>query len=95
MRLRLSYANVVATLSPFFAMTGGAIAARRCLVDSTKQINPRVHKALKGAPGERGPISPRGNDGARGETGPSGQPSNLMWAKISSEGKLLAGHGPR
>jgi hypothetical protein len=41
-RRRLSYANVVATLALVFAMSGGALAASHYLVNSTKQINPKV-----------------------------------------------------
>jgi hypothetical protein len=46
MRRRLNYANVTATLALFFAMSGGALAAKRYLINSTKQINPKVLKAL-------------------------------------------------
>jgi hypothetical protein len=46
MRRRLSYANVVATLALVFAMSGGALAANHYLINSTKQINPKVLKAL-------------------------------------------------
>jgi hypothetical protein len=35
-RKRLSYANVVMTLALVFAMTGGAYAARRFVITSTK-----------------------------------------------------------
>ena len=96
MRPRLSYANVVATLALVFSITGGAIAAGHYLINSTKQINPKVLRALKGTPGERGPTGPKGTEGTHGEPGPpgpSGQPSNLMWAKIEPEGAILAAHG--
>jgi hypothetical protein len=43
---RLSYANVTATLALVFSMSGGALAANHYLINSTKQINPRVLKAL-------------------------------------------------
>jgi cytoskeletal protein RodZ len=46
MRRRLNYANVTATLALFFAMSGGALAAKHYLINSTKQINPKVLKAL-------------------------------------------------
>ena len=41
-RNRLSYANVAMTLALVFAMTGGAYAAQRYVVTSTKQIKPSV-----------------------------------------------------
>ena len=91
MRPRLSYANVVATLALVFSITGGAIAAGHYLINSTKQINPKVLRALKGTRGERGPTGPKGTEGTHGEPGPpgpSGQPSNLMWAKIEPEGAI-------
>jgi hypothetical protein len=45
-RMRLSYANVVATLAFVLAMSGGALAATHYLITSTKQISPRVLKKL-------------------------------------------------
>jgi hypothetical protein len=44
--VRLSYANVVATLALVRAMSGGAIAATHYLITSTKQISPRGLKKL-------------------------------------------------
>lgn len=46
MRHRLSYANVAATLALVFSMSGGALAATHYLINSTKQINPKVLKKL-------------------------------------------------
>lgn len=46
MRRHLSYANVVATLALVFAMSGGALAAKHYLVNSTKQFNPKVLKSF-------------------------------------------------
>jgi hypothetical protein len=77
-RTRLSYANVVATLALLFAMSGGALAASHYLVNSTKQINPKVLKKLRGARGPRGatgatgPTGHTGAQGAKGVTGPKG-----------------------
>jgi hypothetical protein len=71
-RRHLNYANVVATLALVFAMSGGALAANHFLINSTKQINPKVLKKLKGRKGERGPAGPHGPSGARGATGSVG-----------------------
>ena len=45
-RRQLSYANVVATMALVFAMGGSAIAAKHYLINSTKQISPKVLKAI-------------------------------------------------
>jgi hypothetical protein len=72
MRKRLTYANVVATLALVFAMSGGALAASHYLVNSTKQINPKVLKKLKGATGNAGATGAAGKDGAPGKEGAPG-----------------------
>jgi hypothetical protein len=66
MRRHFNYANVIATVALFFAMTGGALAAKHYLLNSTKQINPKVLRALRGRPGPQGP---RGKEGAPGKEG--------------------------
>ncbi len=71
-RRHLSYANVVATLALLFAMSGGALAANHYLVNSTKQINPKVLKKLKGARGARGVAGANGAQGPAGSAGPAG-----------------------
>jgi hypothetical protein len=71
-RRHLSYANVVATLALVFAMSGGALAAKHYLVNSTAQINPKVLKKLKGNSGKTGPVGPQGATGSQGGTGPQG-----------------------
>jgi hypothetical protein len=68
-RRHLSYANVVATLALVFAMSGAAVAAKHYLVESARQINPKVIKKLRGNTGLRG--AP-GASGPRGEPGPQG-----------------------
>lgn len=80
---RLSYANVVVTLALVFAMSGGAYAASKYLITSTKQIKPSVLAQLKGksgakgangAQGPAGPAGPQGAPGAKGENGAPGGP---------------------
>jgi hypothetical protein len=91
-RRHLSYANVVATVALVFAMSGGALAASHYLINSTRQINPKVLKKLKGRAGARGPIGPQGPTGATGRTGlegPRGEPGPLL-ATLPS-GKTLYG----
>jgi hypothetical protein len=72
LRRHLSYANVVATLALMFAMTGGALAANHYLINSTKQINPKVLKKLKGNAGKTGKLGGAGPQGAIGPQGPKG-----------------------
>jgi hypothetical protein len=97
LRRHLSYANVVATLALVFAMSGGALAARHYLINSTKQISPKVLRKLEGhagkpgaqgpagQPGAPGPVGATGNDGARG-------PSDVYEAQLGTEAKASAGH---
>ena len=76
---RLTYANVAVTVALVFAMTGGAYAAKRYLITSTKQIAPQVLKQLKGASGSAGaagapgPQGPIGKEGAPGKDGTPGK----------------------
>ncbi len=84
-RIHLSPATVIASLALVFAMTGGAYAAKKYLITSTKQISPSVLKSLQGkagpaggagaqgAAGPAGPQGPGGSGGAKGETGPEGK----------------------
>jgi hypothetical protein len=77
-RKRLTYANLAVTVALVFAMSGGAFAAGHYLITSTKQISPKVLKALKGANGSTGATGSAGAPGtagapgAKGETGGSG-----------------------
>jgi hypothetical protein len=89
MRHHLSYANVVATLALVFAMSGTGLAAKHYFINSTKQINPKVLKALKGnngvtgtagkegAPGKEGPQGKEGKEGAPGKEGKEGPQGKL------------------
>jgi hypothetical protein len=75
-RKRLTYANVAMTLALVFAMSGGAYAAKHYLITSTKQISPKVLKALEGKAGPAGPegkAGPAGPLGPLGKEGPSGK----------------------
>jgi hypothetical protein len=80
-RRRMTYANVAVTLALVFAMSGGAYAASRYVITSTKQIKPGVLAQLKGkagaqgangAPGAAGPGGPAGPAGGIGPIGPQG-----------------------
>jgi hypothetical protein len=63
------------TLALIFAMSGGAFAAGKFVITSTKQISPKVLKSLKGRDGKDGapgPAGPAGATGAVGSQGPAG-----------------------
>ncbi len=83
MRRHLSYANVVATLALVFAMSGGALAANHYLINSTKQISPKVLKKLKGSAGRAGA---NGANGAPGTSGPAGAPGPAGKEGVGKEG---------
>jgi hypothetical protein len=97
MRKRITYANVAATLALVFSMTGGALAAKHYLINSTSQINPKVLKKLKapgatgktGAQGLPGAAGKEGAPGKNGETGPAG--SAKAFASVTSAGALTTG----
>jgi hypothetical protein len=84
-RRRATYANVAMTVALVFAMSGGAFAAGKFLITSTKQISPKVLASLKGAKGANGapgaagaagpagPQGPQGAAGAKGEKGADGK----------------------
>ena len=67
-RRHLNATSLVAVIALVLAMGGGAYAAKRYLITSTKQIKPSVLKQLKGASGKAGPAGPAG------PTGPAGAP---------------------
>lgn len=74
----LSYANVAATMALVLSTGGGAFAATHYLINSTRQINPAVMRALKGKAGKpgvagsQGPAGPQGSAGPQGQAGPQG-----------------------
>jgi hypothetical protein len=96
----LSYANIVATLALLFAMSGGALAAKHYLVNSSKQINPKVLKKLKGkagSPGRTGAPGARGAQGIAGVSGASGAPgapgangTARAYGVVKSDGSIVA-----
>ena len=69
---RMTYANIALTLALVFAMTGGAYAAKKYLITSTKQISPSVLTSLKGKPGKNGVAGPQGATGSQGPAGAQG-----------------------
>ncbi len=102
MRRHLSYANVAATLALVFAMSGGAMAAKHYLINSTNQINPKVIKKLKGNTGAKGAAGAAGAPGATGKEGPQGKegspgkdgkegPSGpgIEWALVKGDGTSI------
>ncbi len=80
-RKRLTYANVAMTLALVFAMSGGAYAASKYIITSTKQIKPSVLKSLKGKAG------PAGAQGLKGEAGAAGASVTGKEGPVGKEGK--------
>ncbi len=79
-RIHLSPATVIAGLALVFAMTGGAYAAKKYLITSTKQISPSVLKQLQGKSGANGAAGAAGAQGPQGPAGPAG-PAGSAGAK--------------
>lgn len=71
-RRHCNFTTFVAFIALLFAMSGGAYAAQRYLITSTKQISPAVLKALKGGKGPAGANGAPGNPGAQGAQGSQG-----------------------
>ena len=53
MRKHLSPAMIISLIALFFALTGGAFAAQRYIITSTKQIKPSVLTELRGKTGPK------------------------------------------
>ena len=68
-RKRLTYANLALTFVLIFSMSGGAYAASKYMITSTKQIKPSVLKSLQGKSGATGKM---GATGSQGPAGPQG-----------------------
>jgi hypothetical protein len=89
-RIQITPATIIASLALVFAMTGGAYAAGRYVITSTKQISPKVLKSLKGANGKNGVNGTNGAPGAQGPAGPAGPqgPAGAAGtAGVGTEGK--------
>ncbi len=71
-KARMTLTNAMMTLALVFAMSGGAFAAKHYIITSTKQISPKVLKALAGKTGRAGPQGPAGLAGPQGPQGPAG-----------------------
>jgi hypothetical protein len=72
LRRHINYANVVATVALLFALGGSAVAAQHYLINSTRQINPKVLKKLRGRAGKTGVTGPQGRPGTNGSPGAAG-----------------------
>jgi hypothetical protein len=105
MRRHVTYANVAATLALVFAMSGGALAAKHYLIESTNQINPKVVKKLRGTRGKTGVTGATGKTGAPGAPGATGAPgaagapgkdganATSLFAVVEASGTLARGSG--
>jgi Collagen triple helix repeat (20 copies) len=71
-RIHVTPSTIIATFALVFAMSGGAYAANKYLITSTKQISPKVLKSLKGASGKAGANGANGTTGPAGPGGPAG-----------------------
>jgi hypothetical protein len=81
-RRHFNATGLVAVLALMFAMSGGAYAASRYVITSTKQISPKVLKSLQGKAGKPGasgvqglvgPAGPAGSQGPAGQAGAKGE----------------------
>ncbi len=84
-RKRVTPATVIATIALVLAMSGGAYAAGKYLITSTKQISPKVLKSLTGKTGPAGKAGTNGAPGANGAQGPAGATGPTGHAGASGE----------
>jgi hypothetical protein len=71
-RRHANAATVIAVVALVLGMSGGAWAAGKYLITSTKQIKPNVLKELKGVAGAKGAQGVAGGTGPQGPAGPGG-----------------------
>jgi hypothetical protein len=91
-RRHFNFTSLIAVLTLVFAMSGGALAAKKYLITSTSQISPSVLKALKGkagAAGAKGDTGAAGGQGAPGSAGSPGPAGPLL--ETLPSGKTLTG----
>jgi hypothetical protein len=88
---RMNAATVLATVALVLAMSGGAYAASRYIITSTRQISPKVLKTLKGAAGAAGKA---GATGATGPVGPAGPAGAAGTAGTAGAAGTAGGTGP-
>lgn len=69
---RFGLPGVLSVFALVFAMAGGAVAAKKYLITSPKQISPKVLKQLKGKTGATGLAGAAGLSGAKGDAGVAG-----------------------
>lgn len=72
LRSRFGIPGVIAVFALIFAMAGGAYAAKKYVITSTKQIKPSVRKSLQGKDGAQGAKGDPGTPGAKGAPGAPG-----------------------
>jgi len=85
--------GVIATIALVLAMSGGAYAAKKYLITSTKQISPSVLKSLKGASGKAGLAGPAGPAGS-GSAGPAGPAGSVGPAGADGKEGAAGKEGP-
>jgi hypothetical protein len=97
LRKRVTPATVIGVIALVFAFTGGALAAKKYVITSTKQISPTVLKKLTGKPGPQGPqglqggSGPAGKNGANGTNGTNGVNGETGFTEVLPPGKSLTG----